>query len=461
MLLMVSGCRLIGPTYKKPEVELPFHFKHAEKIDDAVNLHRWWDIFEDPILSDLIQKALARNYNLHKAMEHIEEYRALYQIQQAQFFPEVNGAGTLNRVRYSDSLLFFDLLNQLTYNYGQLGFVASWEIDMWGRLRRLKKAAHAEFRAHVEAMRDLCIMIIADVAYAYIEIRTLEEKIAIQKNIVDCDNQLLTLYTSLLVSGLDNGINPNLQQEQLAEDKANLVQYTIAKAEQQHALAVLLGENPESFSLPSCTTSVVPYVTVHFNTGLPSELLRRRPDIRKAEAMIEATNEYIGAAMADYFPRFSLMGNTGLETNFLANFFDGSSLSWSIGPSIDWRFLTFGRIKYNVEAKKSIHYQAVSAYAQTILDALKEVENSLVAYFQNQQKVALLSTKYDASINVIDLRKSQYNAGLSPVLPVVQCQRDAFFITQQIIDAKMVTSAALVLLFKALGGGWKHATDCD
>lgn len=461
IFVFLTGCMMVGPNYKKPQIKISESFKHAQLPNEILDLNHWWEVFNDNVLSDLIKKALENNYNLHKAMEHVEEFRALYNIQQAQLFPEIDGTGVLDRLRYSDSLLFFDLLNVLTYNYGQVGLSASWEIDVWGRLRRLKKAVHAEFRTQVEAMRDLYIIIIANVAYAYIEIRALEEKIAIQQKIIELDEQLFTLATILFSSGIESAISPNQYNEKLQEDRNLLHQYYILKAQQIHGLAVLLGENPEIFKLPETFLCGVPYVTLSFDTGLPSELLRRRPDIRKAEALVESTNEYIGAAIADYFPRFSLLGNFGVDTNYLADFFKGGSITWTVGPSFDWRLLTFGRISCNVQAKKSVHYQAISSYAQTILDAFKEVENGLVAYFENQKRVRFLSEKSNSVTAISALNDVRYQAGLVSLLPALSTQRDTLGVFQQVIDAQMATSASLVLLCKALGGGWDHATICN
>lgn len=452
-ILFLPSCLSVGPNYKKPSVAVPK--KYAQKVDNngVANLANWWEFFKDPYLNDLIQKAVATNYDLQIAIEKINELRAEYNIKESELLPEVFLVGIGQTNTYSCNYPLYANLNPKTVTNLQLFFEAIWELDFWGRIRRGAQAAYAQLQAQIESMRDVYIILLGDVAKTYIDIRSFEKKISLREQQIVINSQLATLALERLDSGIDSQVPYQEQIQNLAEANNMLIQLQTILTQTKNALASLLGENPESFIIAQGDLTV-PSSQELVAAGVPSDLLRRRPDIRKAEQLVAVATENIGIAISDYFPRFFLLGNIGPQTNKFSKLFNAGSIGWSIGPAFFWPILTFGRIKYNVQAKRSAEKQALLSYAQTVVNAFKDVENALVQYFDAEKRLTITEEKLDAATTKRDLIQSRFDAGLVSQTDYLQAENERLEIEWQVADIQQFVATSLVLVYKSLGGGW-------
>ncbi len=452
VLLFFSGCK-VGHRYHRPNIPLPDKFAQQCQASDKADLAKWWTFFQDPYLNTLIEKALANNYDMRIAIEKIKEMRALYRIQNAKLFPEVDATASASGNTLSQKLSLDSYLPDPHFDYFQLGFDAVWELDFWGKQTMARDAAYNEYQAGIESMHDVYIMLLGDVAKTYIDIRTLQKRIDLLQQQIDIDTKLLFLTKDRLQSGVASEIPDVEQLAALDESKSQLVLLQISFKQSVNRLAVLLGENPEQFVLQP-GNHAVPQSNKALGIGLPSELLRRRPDIRKAESLLAASVEYVGQAIADWFPSFSLLGNVNTEVNKVPNLFSNGSLSWSFGPSIRLPILTFGRIKFNVQAKKSAEKQALLAYGQSVVTALGDVENWLVSYFNEKDRKHVLEEKLSAATRERDLVYSLFQSGLDNQTQYLFAEKNRVAIELELTDAEQSVSTSLVSVYKALGGGW-------
>lgn len=404
----------------------------------------------------LIEKAVLGNYDLRIAVEKIEELRAQYGIRTAEVLPQFFAYGLSQRVKYSENFPLYSNICPRKLTDLNLYFQGVWELDFWGRLRRAKDAACFDMQAQIEDMRDVYIILLAEVAAAYIDIRALERKIELQENLITLDQAYLGLTQDRFSSGLESDVVPQDSLAQLAQAKNMLIHQRTAVAQTVNALAVLLGENPESFDLAedASWSLHIPSSDELVGVGLPSDLLRRRPDIRRAERELAAANQQVGIAVSDYFPRFFLLGGFGPKCDKFNELFNSKSIGWGVGPSFFWPVINFGRVKYNVLAKRSVERQAAHAYAQTILNAFKDVENALVQFFNTSEQLAILREKYAAIHRKKELVCSLFDAGLVDRLECISAQKELTEIALSLVDAEQTVSTALVVVYKSLGGGW-------
>lgn len=456
LLFLLSACK-VGPKYKKPQPELPKKYLKHGQTEAVAQLKEWWTFFNDPVLNDLIAKALEQNYDLRIAKEKIEETRALYRIEEAKLFPEIDAIGQVNSIRLSKNLKQSSFVSKNEFAYFQLGFDVLWQLDVWGKQQRIEAAAIDLFQAQIEMMRDVYLTLLSDVARAYIDYCTLQKKINLLKQQIRVDTSLLSLTTDRFTSGLASKI-PDLDQHAVLEESKNqLLLLQTALEQTLYRLSLLLGQNPESFIFSGYQKSV-PLSSKILAVGMPSDLLRRRPDIRMAERQLAAATENVGAAIADYFPSFSLLAEQGntltFQSNSLSKLFDGNSFSWTIGPSFTWPLITFGRISYNIKAKKSVQKQALLAYGKSIVNALSEVESWMVAYFNQKKQVAVIQEKLDAIIQEQRLIQSLFDSGLANKTEALLAEKNRITIESELTDNQQAASSSLISLYKALGGEW-------
>ncbi len=453
LFILLPGC--LAPHYRVPNHAMPNAFKNQPLIADAEPPIRWWHQFNDPLLNELISKALEQNYTLRIAIEKIEEARALYQFKRAQLFPEIDVVSQINRTRFSNAIATTSFLTNDRVSFYDLGFDAFWELDFFGRLASAKRAQFYTYQAQIENMRNVYITLLADVARAYIEVCALHKKATLQHEIIRVDEKLLILQKTLFNSGLASDIIVQQSIQELENAKNFLKTLETAMAQTQHQLAVLIGINPEELTIPN-TIETVPLSQVEIAIGIPSELLRRRPDIRQAERELAAANELIGHAVAEWFPKFTLFGGLASDSSTGGLWFTNRSLTWYIGPSISWPLINFGRINATIHAKESSKRQAALQYSNTIINALKDVEDFLVAYCNNKEQYAFLKNRFFAAHREFNLTIVRFESGLSDQQETLFAQKNALTAAQSVVDIERSLSSNLVSLYKALGGGWNH-----
>ncbi|EKD48420.1 MAG: outer membrane protein [uncultured bacterium] len=448
-LSVLSSC--MAPKYEVPHHPMPEKFKNQSRASRCEPMGQWWEQFNDPILNALIKQALKSNYELRIALEKIEESREFYNQRRANLFPVINIGSDVSRVRVSKALDITATLPTISSFYS-LGLDSFWELDVWGKLRNAKNAQYYLFQAQVENMRDIYIMLIAQVAREYILATAFANRICILKNRIAIDSGTLTLLKDLFHAGLVSQISVAQQEQVLATSQDLLKASQTDLIQSKNQIALLLGVNPEAITIPLAKR--VPLSHVRVATGIPSDLIRRRPDIRQVERELASSNESVGQAIAEWFPSFCLLGGMSSESSKGSSWFTGKSLAWNIGPSIQWPLINFGRIKANIKAKESVKRQTALRYSQAIIRALKEVEDFLAAYFNTLTQYDIVERQLQQAQLQEQLIKAQYESGLASYETLLSAQKNTVNTELVCIQVQQNMSENVVSLYKALGGGW-------
>jgi len=464
-LLFLAGCTL-GPDHQTPEVCLPSYYEETPCDTEPVDLAIWWHQFDDQLLNELVEEALACNYDLQIALHKIEEIRALYKIDRSELYPQIQGNMVAIRDRRSENLgsgiveatqspteIFpTDFTGPLTQYFFQVGFDASWEIDIFGKNRRKTQAAYHDFEVSQENALDVQITLVSDVARSYVDIRSFQQQIQAKKEQIERQADLLELACSRYAAGLTSYLDVTQAKALLDAQKATLPPLQEELKVTIHGLAILLGKAPENFCIDE---GCIPMAAGLIPSDLPSDLLLRRPDIRGAEREIAAATARIGQAKAELFPTFSLLGSFGTQANVLDKVFVWPSRFWSIGPSMIWNLFTGGRLLAQIEVTNERQKQAILTYEKSINDALKDVEDRLVGYFKEEERLIALEEQLCTISLSRDLTYDQYLAGLISLDSVLDTERNLYLTQKDMIESQGTVMLQLIRLYKALGGGWE------
>ncbi len=464
MLMLLSGCA-VGPDYRRPEFPVPSHYRETltqSLASQSSSLANWWQNFRDPPLDRLMAKALRSNRDLRIAETRVREARALHNVASAGFWPTVDASATYTRLRTSSNgptglALTRGLLPVETDLY-QAALDATWELDIFGGTRRAVEAAEAEIGASEEDRRDVLVTLLGEVGLNYIELRGLQKEHALTRGNLDAQEQTLALTRDRLQAGLATDLDVARAQAQAATTAAQIPPLESAIKHAVHRLSVLVGESPGTLIGRWLEAAPIPATPAEVPVGLPSELLRRRPDIRRAERELAAATARIGIATADLFPRFSLTGALGLQSVAASDFFTGGSRFFSLGPAIRWPIFNAGRIRQNIKVQNLRQEQALLAYEQAVLIALEEVENALIAYRQAQLRLHELTEAEKAQQRAVVLAHDRYRSGLVDFLDVLEAERSLYTSQAHLAQGERAMSQNLVRLYKALGGGWGKKT---
>lgn len=455
LLLILMGCQ-VGPRYRQPEVE--FSPQYDNQIEDGqmtVDLNQWWKQFNDPILDEMIGEAIGGNLSLKIAFQRIEEVRARYRFEAANLWPEIDLNGSVTRSRVSQSLFETPFSGPPNQNLFQIGFDASWEIDIFGRLRSLKEAAYHEMEASKEEMRDVYITLIAEIARNYTLLRSLQAQIQTLSDEIKALEGLTYLADIRFQAGLASEQQPLDVQAQTETLKAEISPLEVAVQQTIYRLAVLVGKQPEQAALKWLKTGPILQARGKIPLGLPSDLLRRRPDIRRAERKIAAASARVRAAIAQYFPTFSLTGSFGFESDSAGDWISKKSSDWSIGPSVFWPIIDFGRIRANVSFQKATDKEAILNYEETILTALEDVESRLIAYMKESIRFSNLERKVETLKKQLILNLDLYQAGLASLSLYLESQAKLLAAIREKVGSEQAVSTNLIAVYKSLGGDWE------
>ncbi|MHC4554762.1 MAG: efflux transporter outer membrane subunit [Planctomycetota bacterium] len=457
-LSLFSGCK-VGPDYERPESSVPdqWHEKAVQGLDDgSANLQTWWTVFDDPILEDLIGRSRMENLDLRIAYARVMESRALLGVASGQYWPEVDGVGFYSRDRVSENGLQAPpdgSTPDQTDLYG-FGVDASWEIDVFGRISRSVEAAQASMEASVENYRDILVSLYSAVAQSYIDLRATQKRIQFTQA-----NAVLQRGTlELTENRREAGLVPQLDVEQaklvLASTEAVIPTFRQFEAESIHRLGVLLGHPPAALYKELAVASDVPVVPQQVAVGLPTELLRQRPDIRRAERILAAQTAEIGVATAGLYPAFSLSGTFALEGQDFSDTGDWDSRVWGFGPAMRWNLFDGDRIRNTIKVREAQTEQAMADYELTVLEALEEVENAMVSFEQEKQRLADLYDSVVAAQKSVDLVRELYENGLTDFNNVLDMQRSLTFQQDLLAESQGAVANNLVRIYTSLGGGW-------
>jgi multidrug efflux system outer membrane protein len=456
-LVLICGCA-VGPDFQRPQVSVPAGW--AGPIADpakqpaasgAQGLADWWTLFQDPILTSLIERAAASNLDLKLAEARIREARAAKSVAAGGLGPMLDASGSYQRSRSSAE----NRTNTTAGDQYQAGFDAGWEIDLFGGQRRNLEAADADLQAAVETQRDVLVSLTAEVALNYINLRAFQQQIAITRKNLAAQKHSAQLTRQRFEGGFVSGLDVANADAQSATTGAQIPLLESSAQQAIYSLSVLLGAPPAALTAELSPVGTIPGALPEVPAGVPSALLRRRPDIRRAEAQIHAATARIGVAAAELFPKFTIAGSAGFQSNNFSSWFDWANRFWSFGPSLRWRLFETGRIRAGVELQKALQEQEVIAYQQTVLSALQEVENALIASAKEQAHREALATAVTANRKAVSLAETLYTEGQTDFLNVLQAQGALYATEDALVQSTRTVSTNLVALYKALGGGWQ------
>ena len=469
LIVTVVGC-MVGPDYRPPAMKLPAHWdgndqqiKQAANQEDKTDLATWWQSFDDPLLNAVIAEALSSNLDEKIALARIREERAYVVISRAGLYPSIDTSGSYTRQRYSANTPFgfFPQLLPRDENIYEAGFDANWELDVFGGIRRGVEASKADLAASIENARDVRVTLLAETARDYVAVRALERRLQIARaNLRDQSDSL-----KLAQARFEQGFAPELDVFQarslLETTQAQVPELESELAQTVHRIGVLLGREPDALQAELSDMAPIPgiadpdAIAVRIPAGLPSDLLRRRPDIRAAEREIAAATARVGVATADLFPKFSITGTAALESISAGDFFFGTSRMWQVGPTMTWPIFEGGRIRANIEVHNAQEEQALLSYRKTVLIALAEVEDALVAYAKERTRHQALAASAEDFKRSQLLALDRYEEGYDTYLDVLEAQRSLYAAQDSLAQSDQQIIDDLIAIYKALGGGWQ------
>ncbi len=443
LALLLSACS-VGPDYVRPDIAAPQNWRIDEKESaDVANL-AWWNTYGDKVLDELIEKALRQNKDLLIAVARIDEYAAQYGVARSEFFPQISAGASFTQQQ--SPLTFGKPLktNQLAIN-------ASWELDLWGKIRRGAEAARAELIASEEGRRSAVLSLVSSVASSYILLRDLDKQLEIARETAKSRKESLDLFQIRFEGGVITELELAQSRSEYEQALATIPQLEQSVALQEHAISILLGENPGSIARGKSIDQLpVPLPP----RGLPSEILQRRPDILEAEQTLVAANAEIGVARSAYFPSISLTGLLGVSSSELNNLFKGPARMYSYGASLTAPIFTAGKTASQVKVAEAQQQQALLKYQQAIQTAFREVEDGLVQQNRTREQLAAQNRQVDALRNYASLARLRFDNGYSSFLEVLDAERSLFNAELNYSQTQGNLHQYIISLYKAMGGGW-------
>ncbi len=509
-MLALIGCQAVGPNYRQPDTTTPATYSElagaaaastaasrpSVVTDRSPQFTQWWSTFNDPELNSLIDRAAQSNLDLRLAGQRVLQARAQLIVAGADQYPKVDAGGGYQNARGSKhvNLPLGQLLSPkgagkdkdssrqassaggvssaetpgfitspfgagglpgVTTNLYQVGFDAAWELDIFGGVRRSVEAAGADLDASIEDRRNVLVTLLAEVARDYVTLRGTQRQIAIARENLESQRQTLGLTIDRFNNGFTTQLDVARARAQVDSTAATIPTLEASERSSMHELAVLLGQPPPTLLEELSRPNPIPKAPPEVPAGIPSELLRRRPDIRRAERQLAAATARIGAATADLYPKFSLTGSFGLDATKPRQVFNWESRYFAFSPSVIWPVFDAGRIRANIRVQDAAQGQALTAYESAVLTAMREVEDALVSYGREQARNRFLVDGVEAERLAFKLAGDQYRQGTVDFLTVLDVERSLFDAEDALVQSDRDISADLVALYKALGGGWE------
>jgi outer membrane protein, multidrug efflux system len=458
-LLSLCACA-VGPDYRKPEVvditPADWRWKIAEPRD-TIPRGEWWTVFGDPVLVELESSAVTANQDLRAAVARVDEARSTARISRSELFPEISLDPMVKRERTTGDLptpIPFPIPAAYVNTFS-VPFDLSYEVDLWGRVRRSFEAAQAQAEANVADYRSVLLTLTADVAANYFRVRALDAEIAVLQQSIQSREDTIRVLQGRFLGGATPEIDVTQARTELASARADLADTRRRRAETLHALALLCGKPAGDFELVAGVISGSP---PDIPVGLPSSLLERRPDIARAERALAAKNAQIGVAKAAYFPVLSLTGQAGYLSANVDKLFTDLTRVWSISPSLSLPVFTAGRTEAQVRQAEAVFRESLAAYRQAVLTAFKEVEDSLAQIVLRGEESNAQAEALAAAQRSVQLAKARYEAGNGSYLEFLDAERSSLQQERKLAQLAGQRFEATVRLIKALGGGWQDGT---
>lgn len=437
---------MVGPKFQKPEIESPKTFMYSTSTDSIVNL-KWWELFNDTILKALIDSTLINNKDVRIAASRIKEAAFVVGYNRADLFPAIGYNGSAKRGNDGQTGTPLYETGNLFSGVGNI----YWEFDFWGKYRRATQAAKAELLASEYGMRSVQIELISGIASLYFQLLDFKTRLTISKETLDSRKESLNIISERYNEGIIPEIDLNQAQIQEAIAEANVPYYERLVANTEHALSVLMGKNPGKIESNELMGFTIP---PEIPTGIPSDLLQRRPDILIAEQLLKAQNERIGVAQALRFPSIGLTGLFGVASTDLSNLLSGDAVVWSLAGDITGPIFNFGKNKRRVEIERERTEQLLLEYEKTVLNAFADVEDALIGVETVNRELKALQRQLTAAGIAAELSRARYDGGVTSYLEVLETERSLFDSQLRTADAYQRLLNSYVFLYKVLGGGW-------
>ncbi len=456
LALICLGCS-IGPEYSKPKIKKPNHWKGQQKAltpKKLAAISTYWTMFNDPVLTELIDRSNTNNLSLQESFLRIQEATASAGVSFSDFFPQIDATTDLATRRRSESVA--SAISGAENDFLSVGARLNWELDLLGRLRRLQESAQANLEATLEDYFDTQVILYSQVASTYITYCTNSARISLAKENIKNQKESLQLARELFTAGIAPELDVKQAESNLGETEATLPSLRIQLAQAKHQLAVLIGTLPEELDGLLLSNRKIPTIKKFSRKSLPLDILRQRPDIRRAERNLAAQHALIGASQAEHFPIISLPGQISFEAlNNLEDAFRTNSMAYTIGPSVSWNIFNAGKISRNVEIQEARTQQLNRRYQQSVLIAVQEIENALVGIKEEKLRQLSLEKSVAASKEAVSLVKALYASGLTDFQNVLDSERRYFIQQLSLADSIGTLAQNNVALYRSLGGGWE------
>lgn len=459
-LAFVLPACTVGPDYTTPDTPVSTEWSgpddqlaHAQ----SGSLSTWWDQFDEPVLTELIERAASANRDIQRAVARIDEARALAGVARGARYPQVDAFAKYDRLQESERTAEAVPSSGSVDNYA-FGLDASWEIDVFGRIRRSVEASNAGWDASIEDYRAVSIALFAEVAITYFEVRTLEDRLHVARRNVQIQSDSLDLARARFEAELVSELDVTQARALLAETESTVPALVEAAARATNRLSVLLGDQPGSLESVLAQSSGIPEPPEQLLISTPAEVIRQRPDIRRAERELAAQTARVGVATAELYPRFSISGSFGFESeSFGSDLFTGDARTFSVGPRVRMPIFNAGRLRNLVDAEDARARQALMAYEQTVLTGLEEATSAIEGLVREREREVFLRQSVDAASESAAISGELYRTGLSDYQRVLEAQRALFTSEDALITSQGRQAANVAELYRSFGGGWALA----
>lgn len=476
VLLLTPGCLKVGPDFTPPPAPVAdtwMEKANQELIATPGQHEEWWMVFNDPILNRLVEEAYRQNLGLQVAGLRILEARAQLGIATGNLYPQQQQVGVSAAAVGASKNAANTIAGDLDYKDINTSFSAGWELDFWGKFRRGVEAADAQFLAAIASYDEVMVTLTAEVARSYILIRTLSEQIRLSEESAAIQERSLEIAENRFDGGLVTELDVQQARTLLANTRAAIPRYRADYRKVQNALSLLLGTPPKDLSsqFELSGPTGIPQPPAEVAVGVPADLLRRRPDIRRAEQQAAAQSALIGVTKADLYPHFSLIGSIGLQASnspltstggsSLSDLFNSNSFTYFTGPSLTWNLLNYGRIKNQIRVQDARLQQLIVSYQNTVLNAAREVEDAMTGFIEDKVQAGYLEEAVTASRRSVDISSLQYSEGLTDYQRVLDAQRGLTRDQDTLARVQGSVAINLVNMYKALGGGWQQRSNAE
>ncbi len=450
------GC-LAGPDYVEPTLPVPEAFQEAGRdglVAGPAQLEQWWETLDDPLLSELIVAATQGSPTVREARARLREARARRGIAGSDLLPQIGAGADYTRQRASTQTGAGAGGGDRTTELFSTGFDAAWEIDVFGGTRRGAEAAQAELEAATADVRAALVTLSAETALVYVEVRTNQRRLELAERNLAIQRDTASRVASRFEVGFATMLDAQEARAQEATTAARVQALQEALSRSVRRLEVLVGGTPGSLESRLVAPGPIPTPPAEIAVDLPADMLRRRPDIRRAERRVAAQSARVGVASAELYPKFQLRGTIGLSASDLAGLAAGGAGTSSFGPSITWRLFEFGAIRQEIEVQDAVLEQSIASYEAATLEALEETENAMNAFYRDQLRLAALRQAAESRLRAVDAAEVLVEQGLERVERVLDAQRDLVAAQDELALGEAEVTSDVISLYKALGGGW-------